>query len=79
MIQKNGNDLIMASCMIFGFIAAIPLATVAGVEAAEWIGGLFLTVFGLPFVTIAAVCLIAGLVQKSRSKRLPSDCMAQAA
>jgi fucose permease len=68
--QKNGNDLILVSAIIFASIAAILLATAVGDEVAEWIGGLFLMLFGLPFVTIAGVCLIAGLVRKARSKRM---------
>lgn len=70
MKQKNGNDLICGSAIIFASIAAILLATIVGDEVAEWIGGLFLMSFGLPFVMIAGFCLIAGLVRKTRSKRI---------
>ncbi len=67
MLAKNGSDLLWVSALIFGTIAAIILAALAGVDGFDWIAGL-LVVFGIPPFVVACLCLVTGLQRRHKWK-----------
>lgn len=71
-MKNDGTGLLWAAGLIFGAIGVTILAALAEVEAAVWVGSLFLLFFGVPLVTIGTVCLVVGLVRRRRSKRQAS-------